>query len=105
MTWLIFFRHGCTADRAAVYRSFSFYDRFGHRVAAGITAAAAVVARQILAHRKLFFIYFYFEFFADCDEEHPHHEANHRHRYCGDKYWIHTLPPFSVSVFIRATGC
>ena len=73
------FCDGISADRTGVYRCLLIGDSRCKCIASGITAAAAVVAGQAFANRNLFFIYFYFEFFIDCDQQDADQHADDSH--------------------------
>ena len=54
----------CSAYRTGIHGRFTGGDCLSQSVTARISAAAAVIARQLIAHENLFFICFYFKFFA-----------------------------------------
>lgn len=73
------FSNQSAADRAAVYRRFLVNDCGSQCITAGVTAAAAVIPRQTFTDRDLFFIYFYFKFFIDCDQQDADQKSDNRH--------------------------
>ena len=72
------------SDRTGIDRCFLIGDSRGEGITAGIAAAAAVIAGQAFADGDLLFIYLYFKFFIDCDEQNADQQSDDGHCKCGD---------------------
>ena len=79
-----FFCDRIAPDRTAVDRCFLIGDGRGEGIAAGVAAATAVIAGQTFTDSDLLFVYLYFEFFIDCDEQNADQQSEDGHCKCGD---------------------
>ena len=68
--------HRSAAHGAGVDGSFAGGDGFGQGVTARVSAAAAVVARQLLADSRLLLIYFYLECLAEDAQSETDHDSH-----------------------------
>lgn len=79
-----FFCDRIASDRTGVDRRLLIGNSRGESVAAGIATATAVIAGQAFADGDLLFIYLYFKFFIDCDEQNADQQSEDGHCKCGD---------------------